>query len=431
MNRNPNLERGRLLMGQDRLELAAEQFRLVLAGEPDHAEAHALLSLCLVSQERFDEAESEARQAVGLAPDDAFAHYALARVLIARNRLDEAVAAIAESLRAEPGDADYHAVHAEIRFARREWAETLAAAENGLRFDPEHVGCNNLRALALVKLGRAKEAGETIDATLARSPEDAMSHANRGWTLLEQGDRKRALHHFRESLRLEPNNDWARSGIVEALKAGNPVYAVMLRYFLWMQKLSQTAQWAVVFGGYIGNRLLGSLAASNADLAPWVNPIRYAYLVFALLTWLAQPLFNLLLRLNRDGRLALNEEETRSANLVGACLGMSLGSAALWAVSGFSGRFFLPVLLFFALSLPVSGCFSVPHGWPRKVMAVFASLMAACTFVAVWTHGVLGAGDSTGGVASDLGSAAIGLFVVGCIACPWIVNGLIMVRPRR
>ena len=166
-------------MGQDRLELAAEQFRLVLAAEPDHAEAHALLSLCLVSQERFDEAESEARQAVGLAPDDAFSHYALARVLIARNRLDEAVAAIAESLRAEPEDADYHAVHAEIRFARREWAETLAAAENGLRFDPEHVVCNNLRALALVKLGRAKEAGETIDATLARSPGVSKLYSSR------------------------------------------------------------------------------------------------------------------------------------------------------------------------------------------------------------------------------------------------------------
>jgi tetratricopeptide (TPR) repeat protein len=429
---NPNLQRGLLLYGQDRHALAAEQFRIVLASEPGDAHAHGMLSLCLLADQRLDEAEAEARQAVTLAPDFAFAHFAHARVMVERNRLDDAVASISEAIRLEPEDADYHTVHAEIRFNRREWNESLAASETALRFDPEHVGANNLRAMALVKLGRKAEAGATIDATLARSPEDALSHANRGWTLLEERDRKRALHHFRESLRLDPTNEWARAGVVEALKAGNPVYAVMLRYFLWMQKLSGNAQMLVVFGGYMGNRALGSLAQSHPELAPWVNPIRYAYVAFALLTWLAQPLFNLLLRLNRDGRLALSGEQTRSADLVGACLGMSLASAALWAVSGFEARFLMPVFVFFALSLPVSGCFGVPHGWPRRVMAVFAGLMAALALAAVWFLAVMGlTSRSPEEALHSAGDGSLSLFILGCIACPWIVNGLILVRPRR
>ena len=69
----------------------------------------------------------------------------------------------------------------------------------------------------------------------ARDPDDAFSHANQGWTLLEQGNRKKAMEHFRESLRLDPTNGWAQAGLVEAIKAGNPVYAVMLKYFLWIQ----------------------------------------------------------------------------------------------------------------------------------------------------------------------------------------------------
>jgi hypothetical protein len=56
-------------------------------------------------------------------------------------------------------------------------------------------------------LGRKGEAGSTIDGTLSREPENSFSHANKGWTLLEQGRRKEALAHFRESLRLEPGNE--------------------------------------------------------------------------------------------------------------------------------------------------------------------------------------------------------------------------------
>ena len=432
MNRNPNLERGHLLYAQDRHELAAEQFRMVLATEPDDPEAHAMLALSLLGLERFDEAEAESRQAVGLGPDQPLNHYALSRVLIGRNRLDEAVAAIAEAIRLAPEDPDFHATHSQVRFLCREWKEALAAAETGLRFDPEHVLSNNLRAMALVKLGRTGEAGATMGTTLAHAPEDSLSHANQGWVALHEGDRKKALHHFREALRLDPTNDYARAGMVEALKAGNPVYALMLRYFLWMQRLSANLQWAVVIGGYLGNRLLGSLAGSHPEWAPWVNPIRYAYLVFALLTWLASPLFNLLLRLSRDGRLALDEEQTRCANLVGACLGMSLGCAALWAVSGFSVRYFVPCLLFFGLSLPVSACFSVPVGWPRRVMVAFSSVMAACAVFGAWAVGVMGGFERDAGDAvSTVASATTGLFFLGMLACPWVVNGLTFVRPRR
>src|SRR5206468_3894993 len=148
------------------------------------------------------------------------------------------------------------------------------AAEQGLQLDPEHVGCANLRAMAMVKLGRKAEAGATIDAALAKNPDNALTHANQGWTLLEKGDAKKALEHFCEALRLDPENAWARHGIVEALKARNLIYAVMLKYFLWMSKLSRQAQWAIILIGYFGNQMLGSMARTNPRLAPWVLPLR-------------------------------------------------------------------------------------------------------------------------------------------------------------
>ena len=41
---------------------------------------------------------------------------------------------------------------------RRRWAAALATADRGLALDPEHAQCTNLRAMALVQLGRKDEA---------------------------------------------------------------------------------------------------------------------------------------------------------------------------------------------------------------------------------------------------------------------------------
>ena len=69
-----------------------------------------------------------------------------------------------------------------------------------------------------------------------------------GWTLLHDGDPRKAMGHFREALRLDPGMEWARAGIVEAMKARSLIYRIFLSYFLFMNRLSGNAQWATVCG---------------------------------------------------------------------------------------------------------------------------------------------------------------------------------------
>ena len=120
----------------------------------------------------------------------------------------------------------------------------------------------------MVKLGRRGEAGAASTRQLSRDPEDAYSHANQGWTLLHRGDPRKALEHFRESLRLDPDLEWARAGIVEALKARYVVYRWVLMYFLFMARFSERAQWIILLGGYLGYRMLINVAKSHPPLAP-------------------------------------------------------------------------------------------------------------------------------------------------------------------
>lgn len=409
--------------------MAVKEFRAHLASEPDDGFARAALAASLLDLERRDEAEATAREAIGQVPDLAYAHYVMARVMLDRNRTPEAVAAILEAIRLEPHDADYHGMLAAIQMDRERWADALAAAETGLQCDPEHVLCNNLRAMALVKLGRKSEASRTIDGTLARHPDDAFSHANQGWTRMEQGRRKEAMEHFRESLRLDPTNDWARSGLVEAIKAGNPVYAVMLRYFLWMQKLPGGVRWGIFLGGYFGNRLLGGLAESEPGWSPWIMPLRVAYIAFALLTWLASPLLNLVLFLHPIGRHALNADQRWQARCVGLGFGLGLGALGLWLGAGRDGRFLIAALVFGLLALPAAAVFDCARGWPRWVMAGIATFLLGTGLTSVGIICLLDPpANSTLG---SIGMGAFTTFLIGSFASQWIANVLVSQTPKR
>src|SRR5439155_25034708 len=146
-------------------------------------------------------------------PDLAFAHYALADALHFADREDDAAVAIEKAIDLDPLNASFRGLQAGIRFARRDWAGALEAADAGLELDAEDDACTNLRAMALVQLGRRDEAGAAIQGALERDPENAISHANQGWTLLHQRRPKDALVHFREALRIDPTLDWARAGM--------------------------------------------------------------------------------------------------------------------------------------------------------------------------------------------------------------------------
>jgi len=372
---NPHLDRALLLFQQGRHELAEQELRQVIAADPNLAYARSLLAMCLAERKQFGPATEEAQQAIAIAPDEPFGHYALAHVLVDRNRHDEALSAVREAIRLDPYNADYCALEAQCLHNLNQWTECLAAAERGLEIDAEHVACTNLRAIALVKLGRKSEAGAAIDAALAKQPESAVTHANMGWTLLHQSEPRKALEHFREALRLQPGNEWAQAGIVEALKARNVIYALMLKYFLFMSRLSSGAQWGIILGSYFLGRVLAGMANQDPEIAPWILPVRILLFSFVILTWMAYPLFNLLLRLNRFGRLVLQPEQIKESNWIGLFLGLALVSLAGMLVGGINSPWFMALTVFGLFLMPLAGLFRCRGNFRWIMLAAISVLL--------------------------------------------------------
>jgi tetratricopeptide (TPR) repeat protein len=379
------LTRARLLIQQGRFALAEEQLRLLLGVESENATAHALLAICLVEQEKIQEAEAEANLAIHHAPDQAQGFFAKSVVLHRQKKLAEAKVAIQEAICIEPWESIYFARLAALEHDAYQWTASLAAAEQGLQCDPDDVECTNLRAIALVKLGRKEEAGRTIDAALAKAPDNAVTHANQGWTLLHQGDAKKAMEHFREALRLDPNSEWARLGIIESMKARFFLYRWLLKFFLWMMRFSPRTQILLLLGLVFGQRLLAEVFQAVPALVPLQLPIIIAYVLFAWMTWVAPSLFNLVLFLSPFGRLVLKRDEKLGAVLVGTCILIGLLVAAvghlMWPQ--WASYFWTLGLLGLGLAIPASSILRY-RGSPRLVMGAYTLGLACVLATAGW-----------------------------------------------
>jgi Flp pilus assembly protein TadD len=402
-------------MGQSRFEQAASELGRELAGNPDHAPARALLSTCLAELGRDEEAESEARATIAASPDFAFAHYALASVLEGQDRLDEAERSVGEALRLDAENSASHALLASIHLQRRQWEPGLAAAERGLYIDPESTECANLRAIALRQLGRSREAGREIASALERDPEDAVTHVNQGWQLVELGRYDGAMEHFREALRLDPTLDLAREGVVEVLRARNPIYRIFLRYFLFMSKLQGWAVWGVIIGFVLVSRILRTAMKQNPELMPFLMPLFVILVLFMVFTWISQPVFNLMLRLDPLGRLALTRDEIRVSNWVGGLL-LAFGVlGVLWYVTWFH-PLAIAALACGLMVVPISGTTQCETAHSRNILRRYTIVLALLAVLAVALSFVSLIAAAIPGVA----------FLVGFWAYGWVANALIL-----
>lgn len=349
------LRRASMLLEQRRYSDAQSELRRLLADNPEHTYAHALLSLALAQDERIGdqartvehrdqliEATRHAELAIASDPNDSRGFYSLAFARNQRRDHAGAVEAGRTAVALDPYDADAYAIVSNSLLQMRQYAEALETAEQGLKVDPEHGPCTNLRSLSLERLGRGGDAIDAANAQLSRHPDDPSAHAAVAYAHLNRSEYKQAQLSFREALRLDPTNEFARLGMIEAINSGNILYRTLYRYFVWIGRLDQRMAFGLMIGFYLLINNIDRIAAAVPFLKPYTTAIVMAYIVFALSTWIASPLMNTALRLHPFGRHLLNGKERLTSNLIAGLLGIAL----LFLIGGW---------LWFGFSLAMAG----------------------------------------------------------------------------
>jgi tetratricopeptide (TPR) repeat protein len=295
---NAHHQRASMLLNHDRHEEALHELQQAITEEPDNPFHHALQAIALSRLARHQLALEAARKAVQLAPDLDYSHYVLGTVFFDRGQFKEARDAIKTAIQLEPEDADNFAQLARAEYALDHWQAALDAADQGLRLDASNDVCRHWRSQALQQLGRSDEAAKELDTLMAEDPEDAHTHDARGWFLLQQGKPAEARGHFLEALRLQPDLESARGGFANALKSRHVTFSWILRFLIWTDRFRAWTVFAVAAAVFLSMRLGDRWAQTHPDHLVSMAVLKFLVWTLVVLMTVAQPLFDLLLRLD-------------------------------------------------------------------------------------------------------------------------------------
>ncbi|MDB5013695.1 MAG: Tetratricopeptide 2 repeat-containing protein [Daejeonella sp.] len=407
------ISRASILIQQRRYAEAEKLLKDLLSSNPDDVQILTLLAEVHLQQDDLDKAESLIDTAIGLNPEFGYLFYIKARIDIQKDKYNEAERNLKLALELDPSNGDYYALWASVKFTRKQFAAALEHADKALELDAENILGLNVRSSALMKLDRKEDSFITIEGALREDPNNAYTHANYGWNLLEKGDSKKALVHFGEALKNDPSSGYAQAGMMEALKANNFIYKGFLKYSFWISSLTSKYQWGVILGFYFGTKFLRALADSNATLRPFLLPVVLLLALIAFSTWIITPYSNLFLRFNKYGKHLLSSKQKMSSNFVAASLATCLLGGLGYLLR--NDEKFLTIAIFgFAMMVPLSTMFS-PTKY-KNSLVIYTAIMA-----------LIGAGAifitfQTGEILNSIST----VFVFGFIAFQFVANFLLI-----
>ncbi len=321
-----------LMLMQKRYSDADRLFARVLQQDPERASSMLWLAQSHLQQQKLDSALRLINSAIALVPGSAEMLRTKARILYYKDNLDESKKVIEQALELDPYDSSSLSILAGIFSTRRNHMKALEMADRALEIDPSNVEALNIRSLSLNKLNRSQEVYDTLDVALQQNPDDPYTHTNYGWVCLENREYEKAYSHFTESLAVDPNNEYAQSGLLETIKSTNPIYRLYLRYVLWTSEMSKGERWGLIIIVYVMFRMLRVLNKYNPSLAPVLTPVIYVVAILIYATWIVAPLSNLYLRFNKYGQLLLDEKQKLSSNLVAISLAAGMVGFILFGI---------------------------------------------------------------------------------------------------
>lgn len=324
--------RGQHLERLGRHEDALTAYRDALARDPHNAHVLRLLAYCqLRSEKEGGQALDTIDQAIALEPGEASNHVIRALILVDQRKANVAREAAEKAIELEPEASLGHAALAQAYMKARAWHAAELAAKKALSLDPDDGMASTILAHALFCQGKQVENQGHVARMLHQNPEDPFTHHAAGLAALQAEEFNKAEQHFLEALRLNPEFESAREGLLDAFRARSFLYRSYLRYAFFITRLSPGQRMGLLFGVLLLVQvLLRSILHVSAAVALAVGIL---YLLFVVWTYVAGAVGSLIVFRDRRARQALKPWQRFEALSVGG--GVIAG--ILLTTSGFLG----------------------------------------------------------------------------------------------
>ena len=399
-----HFDRSGVLFEQSRYELAEKELRLEIAQNPQSADAHALLAVCLINQkkkannfidsmqffvehQRFSKEEFELIQyALSIDANNPWYHYILAMYWCRGGDLDRAKKQIEVAISLDPnsaqyfytfacilfdvGNLKYNGMSAQTRgsieffrsyFIRSYLKPVFAPLKKSIALDPNSLPSLNLLTNLYVTTGRYQQALESSKTALAKEPNNANAQDLHGQILNGCGRYAEAIEYFQIALRIDPNYTQAKDNLLEAMRCN--YYWI----YPWISpnhgkgKLVFVALIPVLF---ISLPLIRYIVNGSVNTTtPWENLGFFITSFFVVIGFPSQWIFNYFLIKDKKATFLLTDRDAIIANYalslaltvllwIYACLSFSLDSplrSLAMNLVGITGGILVPPFTFSAV----------------------------------------------------------------------------------
>lgn len=269
---------------------AMDSLRELLANEPEHAEGHGLLAICLLNMRRVHAARRESQLALAADPLLPLAHYAAAQVSIAARQFKPAEKHLMQLLDMEPGNASYHRSLADLYQLTGRAPLALEQLQKALELGPEDP--RNLVALArhYRVRGDFNEAERYAREALQTHPGFIEAVVVMGHVLLRHGDVEGAREHAIWALR-ENASDVSALYLMTAIKARSNLFmGFWWRFNAWVTDRGVARSVILLLGMFVVYRVT-VIAANQYGYPQVAEVVDWLWLAFAFYSFSAPQMF--------------------------------------------------------------------------------------------------------------------------------------------
>jgi tetratricopeptide (TPR) repeat protein len=196
---------GALWIGQTRTKTPEVEQQARMASDlPNSARAHWKYGFALYKADRLDEAAEQYRIALRLNPNEKEVHYHLGQVLIAQSQLSEGRSELDQALHSDPRNAEVHSEYGYLLQRLGQKDEAGAEFEKATGLAPKSGAVHYDYAMFLFSERKFDQAIPEFQTALKCSPNHPEAHYHLGRVLFLKGDFQGAKIHYLETARLDP-----------------------------------------------------------------------------------------------------------------------------------------------------------------------------------------------------------------------------------
>jgi tetratricopeptide (TPR) repeat protein len=277
-------------MRQGNVDQAIETLKQALGQDPNLAEGHALLSICLLGAKRLHAASHEAGIALKLEPESPVAHHAMGSVKMAQRRFAEAERAYKALLDLEPESPQNHRAMAKLLFLTRRPDEADRFLERALELDPGNPDTLADMGERCLDRGDVDAAERWARQVLEQQPEHLDGLVLMGSVALRRGDVSTAREHALWALRINPQDYGAMHLLTGVKSRSNWFLGLWWRYNTWMGRLGMNRAIVVLLVAFVLYRV-ATIAMNQAGHPELSALVQVLWIGICVYTWVGPGIF--------------------------------------------------------------------------------------------------------------------------------------------